>query len=131
MALPSFFRSLHANMLLRSLYLSHIIVRYLKFSHFIPTVTVIFRQNDSIAHVEEDFLGTVVSWPSVMQSPEQNANHDAYNSDSKKAITLCDSSKHSRKRSSLRYLRSQNLCLTNMHAHPQISKTVHVECQCC
>ncbi|XP_042373135.1 uncharacterized protein LOC121967150 [Zingiber officinale] len=122
LALASFFRSLHVSMLLRSLYLPHFILRYLKCSHLIPSAAAICQGNDSIARAKEDSLGIVFSGTSVMQSPEKNVNHDAYTSGSQNAITLSGFSKHSKKRSFSRYLRSRNLALMRMQAGPQFSR---------
>lgn len=122
LSLASFFRSLHVSMILRSLYLPHFVVRYLKCSHLIPSVAVICQGNDSIAHAKEDSLGIVLSGPRVMQSPEKDVNHDVFKSGSQNAITLSGLSKHSKTRRFSRYLRSRNLPLMRMQVGPQFSR---------
>ncbi|RWW66288.1 hypothetical protein BHE74_00026354 [Ensete ventricosum] len=109
-ALPSYFRSLHVSFLLGSLYLPRVLARTVIFSHVDPYVDVNCGENDSDAFVEADYLGTKRLRLHSMDVCKQNDLVDAYRSFTQNAIPSYGlrRSKHRRRRSSSRFLRSQN-----------------------
>ncbi|WOL16747.1 hypothetical protein Cni_G25535 [Canna indica] len=121
LALPSYFRSLHVSMLLGSLYCPRSIARCLmclkSCTHF--SVGVNSERNDYHPLVEAGYLKTEPSEIAFMEWQE-NANTNAYKLNGHNTIILNGSrlSKHRRKRSFSRSLRSRNLPFTRSHANP-------------